>query len=461
MPEIERLTMPLVNGSRPLQQKIGPAGGDTFSVDGMREAAGKSAAAESAAESVVNEGSLTPAMLLSMLKDPELSTVFIKNISMLYDLVRTMPGETGEVPDGGTGKLFLAPEEIIQELKAQMDESSVFKGEIFDFLREMSENYRTVPETQNALADFLRSVYSSGNQHEVLTSAMRSLESLQNACPQDSEAAIKLGELIKDFGSGGAKDNFPELRQRALAAAGELTEGVSQNKTAETAHALRYNLSRFEASSENLLENALRLWQRLGDKERRQFAELFESAALSPGANKSGGAGSSKVMAALAELISDKTENAKTADEADRLTSVLRNLLMTPCSYAPLLHGIIPLRLWDTGALAELWADPDGGGEGQNGAKNSVHVLMTADVEGAGRFEAEFFLRENTLDFALFCPEGAAADYGPLIRDMPKFLRGTPYSLGRAEVAPLVRQRSLSEVFGTLPKRRIAVDVKV
>ena len=93
----------------------------------------------------------------------------------------------------------------------------------------------------------------------------------------------------------------------------------------------------------------------------------------------------------------------------------------------------------------------NGESDARSGADDAVHFLLVIDAASAGRFEAEFFVRGQTIDFALYCPPGQERAYQPLVQAFPAMLARTPYRAGHTHVGTLRQTRSLMDVFKSLP----------
>ena len=228
----------------------------------------------------------------------------------------------------------------------------------------------------------------------------------------------------------------------------------------------KYNLSRYNANEDYFHEAAFLLRQHLTAPQRRTFsalAEQFLSQLAQQKTHPELKFGSSRVMDTLALLLSrhSSNESLSAGDEA-RIEQILHSLLSSPCNFTPLLHFIIPVEYQDMRSFAEIWINPESDEKDMaKGAGKGVHFLLVIDAEGVGRFEADVYIHERTVDFNLLCPPGLESFFSTLSTPLSQTFASMDYRVGSIQFAPLERPRSLMEVFKSLPYKRMGLDVKV
>jgi len=470
-----RITTPLVNKNQNVQPKPGPDPTGAFSIQNTTRVVQTHNQSELLKQNNgLREESDTPTLLLNLLKDPGVTVSYLKNVFMLEELYKLLPANNKTVTkeiESVFDLLLIKPEGLSQEMKNQENASTAFKGELFDFLRELSQNNRIKPETQVAIAQFLRALYSTRNKRDILDSVANNLRFLRGELSSSRVLTEKLDSLILQYMSKDAQDNFPQLKAQTLELIKDVEDSILFSpKLAKIVSILTYNLSRYNTNPDYVMEAAFRLRQYLDNQERIRFGELFEpymTQMLENGGSQGRSPASeedSKVVSMLVELISRQIESGKTsASESAKLESILHSLLSSPCNFTPLLHFVLPLQYNDMRAFAEVWINPDSDEKDmpEEAEGGGIHILMVIDVPNTGRFEAEFYVYETTIDFLLFCPGGCEKEYVEMTKDIPRLLSGSGYHLGKTRVAALEKTRSLMEVFKTLPYRRVGVDVKI
>ncbi|MFB0920123.1 MAG: antitoxin [Oscillospiraceae bacterium] len=473
MPDFLRVTKPLVTQNQNIQPKPGAETNGTFNI----QSSTKVVQAHNQSELLKQNNSLTdgndvPTLLLNLLKDPTVTVSYLKNIFMLEELYKLLPANNKTVTAGIEdilGTLLIKPEHMTEEMRRQLRGSTAFSGELFDYLREISSQNKEKPDVQQAIAKLLRSINSMGNQREILGSVANNLSYLREQLSSSKMLSAKLDGLIVRFLSQDAPENFSSLKSDTLALTKSIEDSILYSPAlSKTLSILVYNLSRYNANTDFAAESAYRLGQFLQPAQRTELKTLIQSYMdLKAGENgllrtEDSDANESRVMASIIRLISQQKEAGTSPADASKLEKMLYSLLSSPCNFTPLLHFILPLQYNDMRAFAELWINPEIDEKDiPENASQGMHLLMVIDVEGVGRFEAEFSVYNSTVDFSLYCPKGCEQGYEDFMKSLPKFFSGTSYHVGKTEVLTFENTRSLMDVFKSLPYRRVGVDVKI
>ena len=455
----------------------------------------------------------SPEILLDLLKDPGVTVTYLKNIFMLEEIFKLLPHNNAALTkeiESLYHELLMPHHEIADELMRQEQDATVFRGEFFDFLRKIVNESKPGSDVQHAVVNLMRSINNLMVKDDVLDAVANSLTYLAKNLQPSKDLAQKIGMLIFRFRMENAAENFSALKDDALAILKEVEESVLFDpRLQKMASITIYNLSRYNDSMEYFHDAAGGLWQRLAGADRVMFAGYInslmaffkahlsgagkgegaeaEEAARSGTAAQGGEAGaaaqaetaasaasaamagqndSSKVMDALIAMIQMQSAAEEAGrGEAGQVDKIIHSLLSSPCNFTPLLHFVVPAWLGDVKAFAEMWVNPyddDGGGQG-SGAGRRVHILIVLDVEMLGRFEVELKVRNTIIDLSLYCPSGLENSFSDMLAELPFKLRGldTPFRLGRVEIETMDRDRSLMEVFKTLPYKRMGLDVRV
>ncbi len=474
MPDFLRVTTPLINKNQALQPKPGIDPTGAFSIQNTTKVVQTHNQSELLKQNNgLPENGDAPTLLLNLLKDPTVTVSYLKNIFLLEELYTLLPANnstvTKEIENIFNG-LLIRPDGLSEEMQKQENASTAFKGELFDFLRAISEKEHGRPEVQLAIARLLRSINSMGNQRDILDSVANNLSYLKNELAASKTLSGKLEQLINAFRSQDAQQSFQSLKTETLLLIKEIEDSILfSSKLSRVLSIVTYNLSRVNSNTDYAAETAFRLRQFLSLEDKKMFNDLFENYIL--GLKDSMGAfftnplgkADSTVMSLLIELINRQTGTDElNASDSAKLEKMLHSLLSSPCNFTPLLHFILPMQHEGLRAFAEIWINPESDDKDMpEGVDKGMHLLMVVDVESVGRFEAEFFVHDSIIDFSLFCPKGSESSYEEMMRSMPKLLYGTNYHLGNTKVSALEETRSLMDVFKSLPYRRVGVDVKI
>lgn len=474
MPDFLRVTTPLINKNQAVQPKPGIDPTGAFSIQNTTKVVQTHNQSELLKQNNgFPENGDTPTLLLNLLKDPTVTVSYLKNIFLLEELFTLLPANnstvTKEIENIFSG-LLIKPDALADEMQKQENASTAFKGELFDFLRAISERESGKPEVQLAIARLLRSLNSMGSQRDILDSVANNLSYLKTELAASKTLSGKLEQLINAFRSPDAQMNFQGLKSETLLLLKEIEDSILfSSRLSRVLSIVTYNLSRVNTNPDFATETAFRLRQFLSFEDKKTFTDLFEKYILAIKDNMGsfftnpGGKADSTVMSLLIELIGRQTgSNEMSASDSAKLEKMLHSLLSSPCNFTPLLHFILPMQAEGLRAFAEIWINPESDEKDMpEGVDKGMHLLMVVDVESVGRFEAEFFVHDSIIDFSLYCPKGSESSYEEMMRHMPKLLYGTSYHLGSTKVSPFEETRSLMDVFKSLPYRRVGVDVKI
>jgi len=472
VPDILKVTTPIINKNQPVtpKQAIDPA--SAFVIQDASKVIRPHNQTEifkhNTATLEAGDGSK---LLMNLLKDPAVTVTYLMNIFLLEEIFRLLPANnktvTSEIQQVFRD-MVLQPEELAAEMARQEQESTVFKGELFDFLREVSFTSESEQrELQNAIASFLKAINNIKAQNDIIDAVANNLSYLRENMPVPQALASRIDELIKKFCSENAKKDFQALKAETLQLMKDI-EGsfYFSQKYGKIVSIIVYNLSRFNDNPDFYSEAVFRLKRLLPEPSRSKFGELldkYQNNQLLDLVSKQPETIRSKVMEALVKIIQDQAQRGVESESEEAKTkAILHSLLSSPCNFTPLLHFILPLSVGRLRAFAELWISQEYGDSGSEGSdRQNLHFLMVVDVDAVGRFEAEFFVRDKVIDFTLYTPPGSESAFKPVIDALPGIVARTEYRVGKTELKSHEKTRSLMDVFKNLPYKRVGVDVRI
>ena len=405
-------------------------------------------------------------ILMNLLKDPSVTVGFLKNIDALQEFIKLLPVNnkslTTEI-EQLFNELLISPDKIAEELLIQEQSSSSFKGELFDFLRQLiSENGK--PEMKFGISSLLKSLNGLESREMILNSVANNLSFLGNSLSASSSLSQRIFDLAEQFRSPMAQSMFSNLKDQTLAVLDEVKNSILYTpKLQKIVPMIIYNLSRFSDNPAALKESLGSLSIIVdGDAQRETLSELLNSHITEGGEIEPK---DSRVMNVLAQIIGKESaiqeENGSVANE--NIEKIIHSLLSSPCNYTPLLHYIIPVQDQDLKAFAEMWIDPNAESTDNKGrtVTDCIHVLMVFDIDGIGRFEAELAASQKDIMVKLFCPPAYLPAFANLAQEVREPIAASGYRLLDFTVDRLERQRSLMDVFKTLPHKRTGIDVTI
>lgn len=407
-------------------------------------------------------------ILSSLLKDPSVTVNFLKNIFILQEIIKLLPVNNSTVTqeiEQLFDSLLISPEDIVDEMMRQENTSTVFKGELFNFLRTLVAGNST-PEIRAGVANLLKSINGLLGKQDVLNAISNSLQFLSESLSASKTLSQRLETLSEEFRQEDAPQKFHELKAQVL----DILEDVEGSilfspKMSKVLAITIYNLSRFNDNPDFFQESISNLLLLLDGKEQRNQLTTGIENFISQMKNTEQSE-NSKIMDILAQIIGRQSENTDfTLLSSEKIEKIIHSLLSSPCNFTPLLHFVIPVQYEDIRSFAEIWVNPNGSedereNQGQ-AAKRNIHMLIVFDIEGIGQFEAELFASEKKLDFSLFCPPAYADEFAKMSSRFAKCIEGSAYRFGTIKIDKLERPRSLMDVFKSLPYKRTGVNVKV
>ena len=406
-------------------------------------------------------------ILSSLLKDPSVTVNFLKNIFILQEIIQLLPVNNSTVTqeiEQLFDSLLIKPEDIVDEMMRQENTSTVFKGELFNFLRSLVAGDST-PELRAGVANLLKSINGLLGKQDVLNAISNSLQFLSESLKASKTLSNRLQTLSDAFRQEDAPEKFHELKEQVLEILKEVENSILFSPKMSKVIAITiYNLSRFQDNPDFFQESFSNLLLLLnGTKQRSQLTEsvqqFFEQMKhMDQNEN-------SKIMDILAQIIGRQSENADfTLLSSEKIEKIIHSLLSSPCNFTPLLHFVIPVQYDQMKSFAEIWINPNSSDDEQNQkqpAKRNIHMLIVFDIEGIGQFEAELFVSDKNLDFSLFCPPAYTDTFTKMSNQFAKCIEGSSYRFGTIKIDKLERPRSLMDVFKSLPYKRTGVNVKI
>lgn len=410
-----------------------------------------------------------PKLLLDMLKDPAVTVTFLKNIFTLREMITLMPLNNKPITEEMThlfDGLMLSSDEISSEMINQENNATFFKGELFDFLRNVISQNNS-PEIRASVANLLKAISCGSARDEILTSISNGLKYLADGFEASAGIARKMNELIAKFENHDeAAKNFNTLKNEVMQLMDESEKSILfSDKLSKMVSIIRYNLTRYNTNNDFVNDAARSLIRLLGNRNDKSYlVELLNK--FSRGEDDTANnIKSSKVMDSLIEIISKQANEESTKMvNSDKIEKIIESLLSSPCNFTPMLHFVIPVEEMDMKAFAEIWINSEEENENKSSGgavKNNTHMLIVFDIEGIGQFEMELFVREKEISMALMCPEDYYEYFKDTNKSFSECISFSEYKFKDIRIDKLEHSRSLIEVFKTLPYKRTGVNVTI
>lgn len=142
-------------------------------------------------------------------------------------------------------------------------------------------------------------------------------------------------------------------------------------------------------------------------------------------------------------------------------SNLLQSMINAPGVMTPLAHFILPLQIENTRAFGELWVDNDDDSAPKSGGGTKrYHLFLTFDVDNLGRFEADIYAGESSVDISLLHPPAFTKRIDGVINRVNRVAAGAGYSVNRFETGVLKAPHNLTQVFPKLIERRAGLNVQ-
>lgn len=413
------------------------------------------------------EKQTAPEILMDLLKDPSVTVNFIKNILMLQEIVGLISMQNAPVTEEIEqlfAQLAVKPENLPQELIRQENSSTAFKGELFDFLRNMVKENPS-PELKNAVINVLKAVNSENTKQDVLKALSGTMKYLSETLSPNKELSDRLANLSVRFRSESAESDFPVLKHETALVMQDIEKSIMFSKKLSCLTSMvTYNLSRYNTNTSFLKDAASEFLMFIPeDNKRAGFLQMLYNSISGHGVKTS----NSKVLDVLIKILEKQTDSESVMQmKGESVESVIHSLLSSPSNFTPLLHFIVPIDDGQSKAFGEMWINPDednsASSKNQSGdVKRTIHMLLVFDIPDIGRFETELYVRDKKIDMSLLCPAVMQEKFDKLSVLLKESISFSDYSFNDIRVSKLEKSRSLIEVFPTLPQKRTGINVRI
>lgn len=413
------------------------------------------------------EKQTAPEILMDLLKDPSVTVNFIKNILMLQEIVGLISMQNAPVTEEIEqlfSQLAVKPENLPEELIRQENSSTAFKGELFDFLRNMVKENPS-PELKNAVINVLKAVNSENTKQEVLKALSGTMKYLSETLSPNKELSDRLANLSARFRSESADAEFPVLKHETALAMQDIEKSIMFSKKLSCLTSMvTYNLSRYNTNSSFLKDAASEFLMFIPeDAKRAGFLQKLYNSISGHGVKT----GNSRVLDVLIKILEKQTDSESVMQmKGESVESVIHSLLSSPSNFTPLLHFIAPIDDGQSKAFGEMWINPDEdngtSSKNQSGDRQrTIHMFLVFDIPDIGRFETELYVRDKKIDLSLMCPAVMQEKFNWLSAQLKESISFSDYSFNDIRVSRLEKSRSLIEVFPTLPQKRTGINVRI
>lgn len=446
--------------------------------------------AKTGVQQAENEGPSTRQMLLENLSKDFMLPLRAETKAQAdelrkFVLMTKLFEKSGIITEEFLSRLFVRPGEMLSKLLIKEQESSLFKGELFDSLRLLAK-VEGQPEMKAALVSVLKHFEAFVNRENSLTSLIKQTEVLMRQLPrsavQDVTALINdLDTIVKQGGSGFGNDNFKEvtefLKNKYIPTIAQAIRGYQTAASArDGAQAVIHYIVRYDQSDPKQLDDAmLRLGNELKalthitDEDIKEMRRLIfnhardareKSIELVQEKAFAEKMGIEKEDADLVTLISKSLEKDAPAKMQNVAQNMLSYMLQTESPVLPLMHFLIPFRFLDENTYGEFFIDKNCE-ERKGDTKQARNIFFIIQSDKYGNFEVDLLERDKTIDLDIRCPDALVDRVKQEREGLRTMIQEQGYRLADYQVGIYKPGQTIVARFPKLAARKVGIDVKV
>ncbi len=285
MPNIPQLTSPVSNNksysftNRQYDGNIEPF--DMVELAQPLKAAGTSQE-ESGSAAAMMMGRKNLAPLTVQIKDPTMAVETLKNLLSSDILEQTMISGYTELygdMDELIKSFYLSPEKLVEEIRNQEKQNTMFSGDEFYKLLHGILKTTTSPEIKDNIGNLLKALNFAGNKEEILNALSANLKFLSEYFSPNASLSAKLTKLSQQWGAEDAELMFEPLKSDTLALLKDVSASLLNDERTQTFIPLIvHNLSRYNTNRYMLKESFANLLTYIPSNEmRKELSTAFNN----------------------------------------------------------------------------------------------------------------------------------------------------------------------------------------
>ncbi len=195
--------------------------------------------------------------LARMMKNPSLGSSALSNIlsdELLLAIANMGDPTFGKEIADIARNIFVNSDQLAAEITDQQKFMSLFKGEIFEYMRAILDAAPYSPEVKSAVGNFLRSIVYQANMDEMLRAVANNLDELAKQVSPIKEISTALKDLANSLRHANASQEFGTIRTEIVSIFSKLGDSVLADSRVQRLMSLTvYNISKFNAG-DNLID---------------------------------------------------------------------------------------------------------------------------------------------------------------------------------------------------------------
>lgn len=384
-----------------------------------------------------------PKILMDLLKNPENSTHFLHSLYLLQEISQLVPIDNTVLSielEKLFNSIFLKSDHVLSELLNQSKQSSLLKGELFDWIR---NTLLLHPEYEQKFIQLLKTMNHMKSKESYRQSLINQTLYLKNEFQNTKQITTIEAYLSK------LEDNT-DLSKSFIEMVYELEKSVVyQLEIKRNIGIMQYNLSRYLMESN--IDELLEFFKDSLKEEFNHFNHLLNDYIKEP----LNAYNPSSVIEKITQVLELEVSHSSILGLThEKIESIVISLLSSPSHFVPLLHFVLPMQSELLQAYSELWIDVK-----KDDGQNLNHVLCAIEIEQFGHFEIELWQVNDRIKCDVYCPTELLELFKPVVNNLSKRIFESSYKLDQVNIKSLSQARSLLDVFTHLGELQNGINV--
>ena len=427
-------------------------------------------------------------------------------VRKLVLMARLFESSTGSLSETFLDRVFIRPQEMLEELMTREKGATIFTGEFFESLRILAK-MEGQPRIRDAIVSILKFFDGYVNQGNSLKAIVIQGQDLLKKLPKaemqqilEKFEALETMVGLKLKGNQAARSTIQnaqgELNLNRLIAMEKESQGelksylkneiipelgkiAKRHQGSERIHrqvmAIVHNIVRYDKADPGLLEDAifqlgdeLKPLTKLTDEDILEMRRLvFESAVTELELTDKRKTqftisrdGIKQEENDMASLLSKALDPAGPAKINNIAQNILFNMLQNESPMMALIHFTIPFRYLDENTYGEFFVDKECK-ERRGDAKDAKNIFFTIQSDKYGNFEVDLLVKDKKIDLDIRCPEELLNTIKEVKGRWRDMIEEQGYRLNNYMVGPYQESQPILLRFPKLAARKVGIDVKV
>lgn len=358
-------------------------------------------------------------------------------------------------------------EDMLGSLLFQQENATVFSGELFQLLKEIS-NKSSDPQLDLRLAEFLKAFDGYFSVKDTTKAIAHNLEKMQGEVPTNYAKQLKqlADKIVLMPARENSDKNLATLKKEIIPYLGKYVAKTNDyGKARENISTLMHEISQLEASTKgNLAGKFEKLAEyckynlKLPDATIGLINNFFIS-----NVTKNLKDPNNKFFNSLISLISHGAKDGAGGIDKTVFRDLCTSLLLDNSVYMPFTHIYLPVNFHGKSMFAQIWAEknkPEAKTPADMQDKRT-RLYLTFDIDDLGYFEAEIKLLGKRAQLSISCPEKLKRYEGKIAPEISKILDKNGLQPGGIKLDFGQEPTVNSKISDIINERKRLIDVSV